>query len=122
MATKPAPEQNSAQRRWPRYRFQVPVRITLDGCTEPIRAVGTELNEGGIAVYAGVELEIGDQLNLEFESHEWEHPVTVRGVVCNRPGDGYYYGVSFLTTRPTERGALVLLRQMLRSAVGHLDS
>ena len=111
-------------RRWPRYRFQVPVRVTVrrDRYVATLTAIGTEMNEGGMALYAGIELSIGDQLQLEFELQNWDHPITVRAVVCNRPGDGYYYGVAFLPAGPTERGNLVLLGQMLRSAVGHLDS
>jgi len=118
------PQEASTQRRWPRYRFQVPVRVTIqrDRYVATLTAVGTEMNEGGMALYAGIELSVGDQLQLEFELQSWDHPIAVRGVICNRPGDGYYYGVAFLPVSAEERGSLVLLRQMLRSAVGHLDS
>jgi len=117
-------QEASPLRRWPRYRFQVPVRITVnrDRYVATLTAVGTEMNEGGMALYAGIELTVGDQLQLEFELQNCDHPIGVRGVVCNRPGDGYYYGIAFLPVSAEERGSLVLLRQMLRSAVGHLDS
>jgi len=118
------PDSSPGQRRWPRYQFQVPVRILLERNAEPevVRGLGTEMNEGGIAVYAGIELQVGEPVQVEFTVWHSGQALRVRGVVRNRPGDGYYYGIAFLPQSAEDRNDLILLRQLLRSAAGHLDS
>jgi hypothetical protein len=56
---------------------------------------GTELNQGGMGIFAGVELEVGVEIDIEFTPPYSGKPVRVRGEVRNR--NGYFYGVEFLT-------------------------
>jgi hypothetical protein len=124
MSVYPIDEDVSAERRWQRYHFDVPVRLVLEtgDRTRMADGRGTELNEGGLGVYAGIELEIGDQLDVELTVPFYSLPLKLRGVVRNRPGNGYYYGIQFVHADPTERGEIALVAKMLQSAAGHLDS
>jgi hypothetical protein len=83
-------------RRWPRYRLDFPLRLIVHGPakTTVIVGRGNELNEGGMALTAGVELKLGDQTEIEFIPPYAGSPIRVRGVVRNRKG--YRYGWSSL--------------------------
>ncbi len=61
MATDAVVTQNSSYaqvRRWPRYKLNVPLRVIADLETKVaiVQGRGTELNGGGLAVFAGIEL------------------------------------------------------------------
>ena len=73
----------------------LPVRIlvrTPDGI-RIVNGRGTELNEGGVAVYAGVELGIGDRVGIELPVPDSGAPLRLTAVVRNRKG--YFYGLLF---------------------------
>ena len=53
---------------------------------------GTELSEGGMALYAGVNLKPGDLMQVEFLT---PYHSQVTGMIRNR--SGYYFGLEFLT-------------------------
>ena len=99
MATDTAQPQPNypVTRRWPRYQFDVPVRVI----TQPPRKVavvqgrGRELNGGGMAVFVGIELAMDDQVAVEFTPPYSGQPIRVRCFVRNR--SGYNYGVEFIT-------------------------
>ena len=100
-------------RRWRRYHFAVPVRVTVE---EPQHATldnarGWRINYGGAAVYADTELRIGSVAEIEFTPPHFYPPVTLRGVVRNRAGD--LYGVEFLGNSATDKKQLNLFRQIL---------
>ena len=83
-------------RRWPRYKLNVPLRVVVD-TGEKVRIIdgrGTELNEGGMRVFAGVELKVGNLISIEFTPPYSGEPVRVRSEVRNR--NGYTYGITFL--------------------------
>ena len=83
-------------RRWPRYKLNVPLRVVVD-TGEKVRIIdgrGTELNEGGMRVFAGVELKVGNLISIEFTPPYSGEPVRVRSEVRNR--SGYTYGIEFL--------------------------
>ncbi len=84
-------------RRYRRYKLDVPVRVIVhsDEKTRIIHGRGNELNEGGLAVNAGVELEIGDEIEVEFTPAYTGQPLRARASVKNR--NGYRYGLEFLT-------------------------
>jgi hypothetical protein len=91
------PQQGYAtQRRWPRYKMDVPVRV-IKGLTNVtiVQGRGSELNNGGLAIFAGTELSIGDQVMVEFTPPYTGQPIRVRCFVRNRAG--YRYGVEFIT-------------------------
>ncbi len=83
-------------RRYRRYKLDVPVRVIVhtDEKTRIIHGRGNELNEGGLAVSAGVELEIGDCVEVEFTPAYTGQPLRARAAVRNR--NGYRYGLEFL--------------------------
>jgi hypothetical protein len=54
---------STAIRLWPRYKVNVPIRVIV---SRPMKASifdgrGTSLSEGGMALFAGAELRLGDQ-------------------------------------------------------------
>lgn len=83
-------------RRWPRYRINVPVRVVVQrpDKTVIVSGRGMELNEGGMALFAGVELRVGQRVEIEFTPPYSGQPLRVRGVIRNR--NGYNYGSEFL--------------------------
>jgi hypothetical protein len=92
------PQQGYATaRRFPRYKVDVPVRVITQGLTKVtiVQGRGAELNVGGMAVFAGIELSTGAQVIVEFTPPYSGQPIRVRCFVRNRAG--YRYGVEFIT-------------------------
>jgi len=89
-------------RRWSRYKIQVPVTVIVrrDHKTTFISGRGSDLNEGGIAVFAGTELRIGETIEISFTPPYRGLPLKARTVVRNRRG--YTYGMEFLTETPED--------------------
>ncbi len=116
----PAPSEDGPQvssttdqkRRWRRYDFQVPVNLTTRNRNKKIPARGTDLNEGGITVYAEAELTLGDELKAEFRPPFSNTAVNLSVVVRNR--SGYRYGMEFIGTNSAERQEIVLLRKIVK--------
>ena len=100
-------------RRWPRYRLDVPLRVIVHGLgkTTVIVGRGNELNEGGMALTAGVELKLGDQTEIEFTPPYAGSPIRVRGVVRNLKG--YRYGMEFVAESDHEQEQVLRWRTML---------
>jgi PilZ domain len=115
---------SAADRRWQRFHFDVPIRLVFENgnYTRIAEGRGTELNEGGLGLYAGIELEIGDQVEVELTVPFYCLSLRLQGVVRNRPGNGYYYGIQFVDTDATQKGEIALFAKMLESAAGQLDS
>jgi len=91
-----APSWSGPKRRWPRYRVDIPVVIITQ---RPIRIVtsegrGTDLNAGGLAVEAPIELVTGDQVAVEFTPPNCADSVSYRCFVRNRNGNRY--GLEFI--------------------------
>jgi hypothetical protein len=84
-------------RRWPRYKIEVPVRLIAERPTRLVfvQGRGSELNIGGMAVCAGIDVAVDEQVGLEFTPPYSEQPITVRGFVRNR--SGHTYGIEFIT-------------------------
>ncbi|HYY69266.1 MAG TPA: PilZ domain-containing protein [Terriglobales bacterium] len=124
MSFVPVVDEMSTERRWRRYHFDVPVRLLFDNGrqTRVAEGRGTELNQGGLGLYAGIELEAGDQVEVELTVPFYSSSLRLRGVVRNRPGNGYYYGIEFLDSDPVQKSEITLLAKMLESAAGQLDS
>jgi PilZ domain len=84
---------HTTTRRWQRYPVDLPVRI-LPCSRLPATAVtgrGTELSQGGMALYAGADMEPDDLMEVEFLS---PHPFKVMATVRNR--SGHHFGLEFL--------------------------
>jgi hypothetical protein len=117
MATEALPAQSSytVARRWPRFKLDVPVRAIVHHSvnTKIVDGRGTELNEGGMRIFAGLELKLGDGLSVEFTPPYTGQPIRVRCLVRNRKG--YSYGVEFLNLTSEDERNVHLIRQTLQA-------
>ena len=101
------------ERRWPRYKIDVPVRAVIH---KPDRTLiregrGMEMSEGGMRLLLGVELGLGEEIEVEFTPPYSGKPIRVRSEVRNR--NGYRYGVELVPEGMEERSEVTRLRQML---------
>jgi PilZ domain len=105
----------SVKRRWPRHKLDVPVRVVVHAAEKTVirDGRGRALSEGGMCFSAGVELKIGDQVEVEFTPAYSGHPIRVRAIARNR--DGYSYGVEFLASSDQERNEIAWLRENLQT-------
>jgi len=106
-------EAEKRTRRWPRLHLDIPIRVIVHGRskTSVIVGRGNELNEGGMALTAGVELRLGDQTEIEFTPPYSGLPIRIRGVVRNRKG--YRYGMEFVAEDRQESEQVARWRTML---------
>lgn len=102
-------------RRWPRYRINVPVRVVVQrpDKTVIVSGRGMELNEGGMAFFAGVELKLGQRVEIEFTPPYDGQPVRARGVIRDR--SGYKYGSEFLLLNGEDKLQAQQIRQVLQA-------
>jgi hypothetical protein len=102
-------------RRWPRLKINVPIRaiVQREKRVLIVEGRGNELNEGGLAVFAGVEMKVNDSCEVEFTPPYSGTPIRVRCTVRNR--NGYYYGVEFLRESEEDERKIDLIRQALQS-------
>lgn len=98
-----------AQRRWPRFCVDMPVRLTVktQGPTKVLawEGQGSDISCGGLAVTVKGDLPIGSQIQVEFTPPNSTRPMSFRCFVRNR--DGHRYGVEFITENDDDyaRGA-----------------
>ena len=107
------------KRRWERNGIDVPIRLIFWNSLHTAKIVearGRDMSEGGMAVFAGVELRIGDIVEVEFTPAYSGQPLRVKAEVRNRRG--YSYGIEFLTDTTTEQDQAARLRELLISDSG----
>lgn len=81
-------------RRWTRHLADLPVRIVPDSET-PVtvfQGFGTEISQGGMAVYVGANLNTADRVEVEFETL-----FGARVTALIRSRMGYCFGLEFLS-------------------------
>jgi hypothetical protein len=102
-------------RRWPRLKIRVPVTLVLrkKDKTVFVQARGEDLNEGGIAIFAGVELRLDELVEISFTPPYQGNPMSARAVVRNRRG--YTYGMEFITESEDDREQVGAIRAVLRT-------
>ncbi len=102
-------------RRWQRFKLNLPVcAVVARGIkTLMVRGTGKDISEGGMGIFAGVELSIDDKIHVEF-APAFGRPVRVHGIVRNRRG--YTYGIEFLTGTPEEEQSVTQLKLYLFAA------
>lgn len=85
-------------RRWNRLPVDLPVRVvTSKGfSTTVVPGRGTELSEGGMVLYAGILLNPGDLLELEFDM-----PFHSRVPAVVRSRNGFCFGLEFIAPLPS---------------------
>src|SRR5277367_2640780 len=99
-----APERR--QRRYPRYRAEFPVMVTLFSGKQhdQLRAHCRDLSQGGIGVLIAADLPVGEVASLTFSLPDLSESWDVRAVLrCRR---GYQYGFEFLTLSAPQNEAL----------------
>jgi hypothetical protein len=106
-----------SMRRWPRLKIHVPVTVVVRKWdkTQFVQAWGKDLNEGGIAVFAGTELRIGQVVEISFTPPYQGLPLTARTAVRNRRG--YIYGLEFLTETREDEKQVEAIRAVLKPMV-----
>jgi hypothetical protein len=73
------------------------------------------LSDGGMGMFAGTELNLGDQMAVEFTPSYSSPPIRVQGKICNRTG--YNYGVEFVTENNSQKQDVAALCQHLSGLV-----
>ncbi|HTT19306.1 MAG TPA: PilZ domain-containing protein [Candidatus Sulfotelmatobacter sp.] len=89
--------ESSKTRRWDRMPVDMPVRvITSKGfSTTVVEGRGTEMSQGGMTLYAGLLLNPGDLLEVEFDT-----PTHSRVTAIVRSKTGFCFGLEFITPLP----------------------
>jgi hypothetical protein len=102
-------------RRWQRLKIHVPVTVVVrkQEKTVFVQARGQDLNEGGIRVFVGTELRIGEMVEISFTPPYQGNPMTARTVVRYRRG--YTYGMEFVTETKEDAKKIELIRSVLRT-------
>jgi PilZ domain len=105
---------HAAERRWPRYKVDVPIQLATQGITNGIivQGRGSELNCGGMAVSGSIELAIGEQVAVEFTPPHSGQPVSVRCFVRNR--HRYAYGLEFIAENDFDYESVAQIEATLR--------
>jgi hypothetical protein len=102
-------------RRWPRLKIHVPVTVVVrkQEKTVFIQARGQDLNEGGIGVFVGTELRVGELVEISFTPPYQGNPMTARTVIRDRRG--YTYGMEFIIENKEDEQKVDLIRTVLRT-------
>jgi len=104
-------------RRWQRFRLNLPIRlvVTREKKTQIASGRANDISEGGVLVFAGIELKTADEVFIEF-TPPYSDPVRARGLVRHRRG--YNYGIEFRGETSGEREEIERFRTLLRMAAG----
>jgi hypothetical protein len=105
---------HATDRRWPRYKINVPVQVVTDGPMNVVivQGCGSELNGGGMAVSGKVELANGAQVAVEFTPPYSGQPVRIRCFVRNHQDDTY--GLEFITENDSDYESVAQVEAILR--------
>jgi PilZ domain len=78
--------------------IDMPVKVvTSKGFSSTtVEGRGTELSQGGMELYAGILLDPGDMLEIEFEM-----PTPSRMTAIVRSRNGFCFGLEFITPLPS---------------------
>ena len=83
-------------RRYPRYHMHTPVFIAVPGATNiVVPGLVSELSRTGMELYAGVNLQPGELMEVEFRTTG--RTIRVAGIVRNR--SGFCFGLEFCALR-----------------------
>jgi PilZ domain-containing protein len=83
-------------RRYPRYHMRTPVFIPVPGAPNTVvPGLVSKLSRAGMELYAGVNLQPGELMEVEFRIPG--RTIRVAGTVCNR--SGFCFGLEFCALR-----------------------
>ena len=73
-------------RRWQRYRLNLPIRIIVsrNASTRITNGRAADISQGGVLVFAGIELSAGSEVFVEFTEPYSGEPIRARGLVRHR--------------------------------------
>ena len=110
------------KRRSIRYKLDVPLRVILhkQDATLLRDGRGTEISEYGMCIMTGLELKLGEEVEIEFTLPYSGEPIRVSGAVRYR--DGYRYGCEFTLDGQGERKDVARLRQVLQTFAAEKSS
>jgi hypothetical protein len=105
-------------RRWQRFRLNLPIRLIIsrDNNTRITEGRANDISDGGLLIFAGLELRLGDGVFVEFTPPFSGEAVRARGIVRHRRG--YNYGVQFHCENPSEEDQIKKFRNLLSMAAG----
>jgi hypothetical protein len=111
-------EERSIFRRWQRYRLNLPIRIIVqrDDGTRITEGRASDICEGGLLVFAGMELRNGEKVLIEFTPPYSSAPVRAPGVVRHRRG--YNYGVEFQPETTADQEQTTKFLSLVQLAAG----
>jgi len=89
-------------RRWQRHQVDLPVQVVLPSGASRVLVPGrlAEISAGGMVLYAGVPLEPGDPIEVEFQTPRAQ----VTGIIRDRTG--YCFAVEFLAPLQIDHDAV----------------
>jgi len=88
-----------------------------EGTSKIVSGRGNDMSEGGVLVFAGLELKTGDEVSIEFTPPFSAGPVRAKGIVRHRRG--YNYGIEFVLETETDKEQTERFRGLLRLAAGN---
>jgi len=103
----------SPRRRWPRQKVDVPVRLVLRGYNRTflVEGCGNDLSEGGMLVFAGLQLPVGREVEVEIQLPESREPLRLPATIRDR--DRYFYGLEFTVSNSEQQSQIARLRESL---------
>ena len=105
--------ESAVVRRRQRLCLNIPVCVVVEKPDKVllVSARFRDMSDEGAAIFAGVELAIDSEIQIEFTPPFNKGPLRVRAVVRNRRG--YVYGLEFLPRNSGEEQTLQMLKAML---------
>lgn len=103
-------------RRWQRHRLNVPIRLIVSRENKTRIAEGrvNDISEGGLLVFAALELRGTERLALEFTLPYSSTFVRAPGIVRHRRG--YHYGIEFGSEDSVDQELTEKFRSLLQMA------
>ena len=113
-----ASQEKAIFRRWQRYRLNLPIRliVTRDEDTRIVDGRANDISEGGMLIFAGMELRNDDRVQVEFTPPYSSDPVRAPGIVRHRRG--YNYGVEFCSESRSDQEETARFRNLVQLAAG----
>jgi hypothetical protein len=100
-------EPNTGERRWPRLKIDLRIRVTYTVGLEieTVDGQGHDICEGGMGTYIPAELNHGDNVVVELVLRYGQPRISFSAKVNNR--NGFRYGLEFIGIEDVQRAKLV---------------
>jgi hypothetical protein len=118
-----ASQEKAIFRRWQRYRLNLPIRVIVARKKDGTRIAdgrANDISEGGMLIFAGIELRGDERVQVEFTPPYSSSPIRVPGIVRHRRG--YNYGVEFRSETAADEEQIEKFRKLLHLAAGDSQS